>query len=476
MAAWKKGLNLQYMGERRLIRLKEDWENISEETVEKLLNAVAKHNCYEKDWYDGKRILDSVFANYYVERYKMIYVRGQFFNVNGICNQEEIARDIYETIEEYVPDGIAKKVSAIVEAIKIKAYKKEIVPHKDRIHFQNGTYYLDGRFYKDKQICINRLAVNYMPDTGPPSQWIDFLNQLLEPPDIITLQEYMGYCLIPTTVGQKMLFIVGSGGEGKSRIGRVMRALLGDNMNTGSIQKVETDRFARADLEWKLLLLDDDMKMEALPQTNYIKSIVTLEDKIDLERKGKQSEQGILFSRFLCFGNGNLSALFDRSNGFFRRQIILETKPKPEDRVDDPYLGQKLIDEKESILLWCLEGLNRLINNDYHFTISQKATDKLQATIEEANNVYSFMKSEGYIRVEENTHASSKQLHTAYCVWCKDNLEKALSEKSFITELKKYAKNRGIPIEHKNDIPIEGGKKVRGFHGIHVQIDTKYIS
>ena len=43
--------------------------------------------------------------------------------------------------------------------------------------------------------------------------------------------------------------------------------MLGDSMNTGSIQKVEVDRFARADLEWKLLMLDDDMKLEALPQT-----------------------------------------------------------------------------------------------------------------------------------------------------------------------------------------------------------------
>ena len=28
----------------------------------------------------------------------------------------------------------------------------------------------------------------------------------------------MGYCLIPTTKGQQMLFLVGKGGEGKSRV------------------------------------------------------------------------------------------------------------------------------------------------------------------------------------------------------------------------------------------------------------------
>ncbi|MDR9830058.1 hypothetical protein RCJ22_31245, partial [Vibrio sp. FNV 38] len=59
----------------------------------------------------------------------------------------------------------------------------------------------------------------------------------------------------------------GKGGEGKSRIGIVLSAMLGTNMYSGSIAKVETSPFARAELEYGLLLVDDDMKMEALPQT-----------------------------------------------------------------------------------------------------------------------------------------------------------------------------------------------------------------
>ena len=75
-----------------------------------------------------------------------------------------------------------------------------------------------------------------------------------------------------------------------------MHAMLGDNMNTSSIQKVETNPFARADLEHLLVMVDDDMKLEALPQTNYIKTIVSAELPMDLERKGQQSYQGSLNS------------------------------------------------------------------------------------------------------------------------------------------------------------------------------------
>ena len=67
-----------------------------------------------------------------------------------------------------------------------------------------------------------------------------------------------------------MLMLIGKGGEGKSRIGVVMNAIFGLNMNTTSIQKVENNRFARADLEGKLLMVDDDLDMNALTKTNYV--------------------------------------------------------------------------------------------------------------------------------------------------------------------------------------------------------------
>lgn len=104
------------------------------------------------------------------------------------------------------------------------------------------------------------------------------MNELLYEDDVPALQEYLVYCLLPVTKAQKMLLMVGKGGEGKSRVSLIFREIFGDSINTGSLQKVETNRFARADLEYKLVLVDDDMRMEALPSTNNIKSIVTLED------------------------------------------------------------------------------------------------------------------------------------------------------------------------------------------------------
>ena len=39
-----------------------------------------------------------------------------------------------------------------------------------------------------------------------------------------------------------------------------------------------------------------------------------------------------------------------------RDRLILTTKDKPTDRMDDPFLVEKMCAELEGILLWCLEG------------------------------------------------------------------------------------------------------------------------
>lgn len=382
----------------------------------------------------------------------------------------EVEKEIYRMLKEVLTRGISKKVKQLLEVLRLEAHSGELPVQLDRIHVNNGTYFLDGKFIEEKEFCLNRLPVNYENRKPNPIQWLKFLDELLEQDDIITLQEYMGYCLIPSNKAQKLLIVLGKGGEGKSRIGLVMRQLFGTNMNVSSIQKVEHNRFARADLEHRLLMVDDDMKLEALKDTNYIKSIVTLEDKMDLERKSKQSVQGNLYVRFLCFGNGSLSALHDRSYGFYRRQMILTVKDRPAGRVDDPYLIEKLQKEKDDIFLWCLEGLNQLLKNNYRFTISERAKNNLHEAMESGNNVIAFMQSRGYIRLEENTTATSKNLYQAYCRWCEDNAEKPMSAKSFSGYLKENEKKYNI--HYSTNIISDNGKSARVFQGIHTQIRT----
>ncbi len=418
-------------------------------------------------WLDDKKILESLFCEDFLTAYPMVAINGTLFTVEGRVSDEMwVRREIYRWLRPVMPSGLAKRSQTLLDAIRLDCYQQGLPLQLDRIHVANGTLFLDGTFTETKEFCRNRLPVNYNRETKNPERWLLFLEELLHPEDIPTLQEFMGYCLIPSTKGQKMLLITGKGGEGKSRIGLVLRSLLGDNMNTGSLSKVETSPFARADLEHQLLMLDDDMKLEALPQTHYLKSIITAELPMDLERKGKQSYQGQLYVRFLGLGNGNLQSLYDRSVGFFRRQILLTTKDRNPDRKDDPYLGEKLQGEVEGILLWCLDGLHRLIAQNYQFTISQRAQENLEVSMADGCNVADFMTSEGYIKLDWTGESSSRDLYRAYTNWCKDNAMKPLSQRSFSNHLNENATKYGL--DYNNNIYIGGKRRVRGYHGVQI--------
>ena len=424
------------------------------------------------DWYNGKKIDEVQFGRAFLEQWPLKCVNGTLYTLDGpVEDESEIKQRILENIEEYVTSGLSKKVTNILETIKLLAFSDPFPIEQDCIHLQNGVYHLpDGSFQESRLFCRNRLPVTYNPKAAKPERWLAFLNELLEPEDIPTLQEYLGYCLIPCTKGQKMMFLLGKGGEGKSRIGLVLKKLMGDAVSNGSIQKVETSRFARADLENRLLMVDDDLNMNALPKTNYIKSIVTAEAKMDVERKGIQSYQSDIYARFLCFGNGALTALYDHSDGFWRRQLVLTTKDRPANREDDPFLVEALSAELEGILLWCLEGLQRLLRNSYKFTVSPKAAANLETIKRNSNNVLDFLDSEGYFRYKANFSISSKDLYEIYKLWCEDNACHPVSAARLSSEVSQNAVR--LNLEPTNNIYLPGGRRVRGFMGIDALVHS----
>ena len=401
----------------------------------------------------------------FLSAHPMVCVDGSFFTVEGhVADEEGIRKQIYEMLRPHFTSGTARRATSLLETLRLEAYTPELPIQEDRIHVANGTLFLNGEFRVEKEFCRNRLPIRYDPNAPQPETWLRFLSDLLEPEDILTLHEYLGYCLIPTNRGQVMMLLKGNGGEGKSRIGVVMQKMLGSNMKNGSIAKVERSPFARADLEHELLMVNDDMRMEALRQTNYVKSIVTAQGKMDLERKGKQSYQGWMFARLLAFSNGDLQALYDRSDGFYRRQLVLTTREKPAGRVDDPDLAEKMKAEVEGIFLWAFEGLQRLVANNFKFTESQRTRDNREAVKRDNNNVFDFLESEGYIRLKADGTISSKDLYEIYRMWCEENNLTPLKRRSFsesvIVNQSKYN------LEYCNKITNAAGRRVWGFFGI----------
>ena len=417
-------------------------------------------------WFDGQNINEALFCEEFLRERRIIFANGAFFTPDGrVTDDLPLRGEIYDKLKFCAVNNIPRKITNILEVLKLEAQVPDFPPEQDRIHVANGTLLQNGTFTEGRPAIVrSRLPVAYNPDAPAPVVWLNFLDDLLHTEDIPTLQEFIGYCLIPSNKGQRMMVIKGNGGEGKSQIGAVLSAIFGMNMKDGSIGKISENRFARADLEHILLCVDDDMRMEALRQTNYVKSIVTAQGKMDLERKGKQSYQGWMFARLLAFSNGDLQALYDRSDGFYRRQLVLTTKEKPAGRVDDPDLAEKMKAEVEGIFLWAFEGLQRLVANNFKFTESQRTRDNREAVKRDNNNVFDFLESEGYIRLKADCTISSKDLYEIYRMWCEENNLIPLKRRSFSESV--IANQNKYNLEYCNKITNAAGRRVWGFFGI----------
>lgn len=234
------------------------------------------------------------------------------------------------------------------------------------------------------------------------------------------------------------------------------------------LDKIESDRFSRYNLINKLLMNDDEMTMQSLQSTSYIKNIITSEIPIDVEAKCVQSQQHQIYCRFLCFGNGSPRALYDRSDGFVRRLLILKTKAKPADRSDDPDLIKKLLSEKNQIFCWMFVVLQRLISNNYKFTISQRTKENLTKAASDNSNIVDFINEA--LTIKSTASIASIDLYDAYLQWCVDNALDEIKREAFIRWLIAYQDK--YYIKYTNNISRDG-KRVRGFTGISVKSSKK---
>ena len=97
------------------------------------------HNSAWPDWYDGKKINEIQFCYDFLESHPLKCIDGQFYTPDGpVENEAEIKQKVLLEIESYVTSGLSKKVSNILESLRLLAYS----PAKRRL--SSGRWNLSG--------------------------------------------------------------------------------------------------------------------------------------------------------------------------------------------------------------------------------------------------------------------------------------------------------------------------------------------
>ena len=417
-------------------------------------------------------INDVWFTEYVGQDY--CYHNGQFYNLDGLVENDVVKNHIYKLAKPLVNKNLDTYVEHIYNTLKLECMGR-LALDIDKLHIGNGTL-IKGKqgqfteFGTRKEFCLNRINASYYPDSRPPRSFLRYLSDLLPLDAIRTVQQFLGVCLLPTTELQKAICLIGDGGEGKSVLGAVLSEVFGtQNVIYEHIVNLDTNRFAVANLESKLLCIDDDVSEHALTNSNVFKTVVTATTQMQIERKFEQYNNIQIYSRFLCFGNFALSALYDNTDAFKRRLINIRVNKKSKTRQDDPNLIEKLKREKNQILKWLVDGLNDYLQTNVLYIADsiKKQSDELALEID---TVELWLRQSNNLVFSPDQQCHTQILYKDYVLFCEQECVVSCQARSFALRLKSKADKYSLVSDNNVVMNLQGfTTRHRGFRGISIK-------
>lgn len=418
-----------------------------------------------------------LFVDAFAKHNNLVYCNGVFYNHNGSVTNQSIRKDIANSLGDAGWTGkIDAPTNSIFTSLKDMYTVDELPVNVNVIPLANGDLHIGKNQWVfrhgEKKHCPYRLCVDYTPVNKPTPLFDKWLNDVFAPEDIPTVQEIMGYCLVPTTAAGEAFFIVGDGEAGKSGLGTILMGLLGKASVSVETQQLVTKQFQIAMVEHKLLAYDDDLGSAALTETGLLKKLITADTPISAERKYTDPHQFNSYCRIVASANFMLSSLYDDSNGFFRRLHPILVKPKPQDRkVINRFYELILEQEKEQILKWALEGLRRVIENGWKISWSERSRNYMKANKSTAVHFDDFFNE--VCLVEENESTTTAELTKIYKKWCKENGIKESSDRRLSTWFADNSERVGI---RRSETVMREKKKLRGYENLKIRPEWKNIA
>lgn len=406
-----------------------------------------------------------------------VFCNGLFYTPDGQIGEQTVRTDIQNSLVEL---GLTGKLDNIVKSlyrmVADRCAVEQLPINSKIIPLANGDLHINKDkwvfHWGEKKHAPYRLSVDYTPVDKPMPLFEKYLREAFMLEDIDTIQEIMGYCLIPSTAVGEAFIIVGDAEAGKSGIGTILAGLLGNALITMDTQDLVTQRFQIASIENKLLAYDDDLGSAALTETGRFKKIITADTPISAERKYEKGFQFVSYCRVLASANFMLSSLYDDSDGFYRRLHPILVKPKDKKKeIIHHFYEQILETEKTQILKWALLGLRRVIENGWKISWSQRSLDYIKNIKSTACHFDDFLKETCEITTD-GSDTTSSELITLYRRWCKDNGLKELSDRRllnwFADNEEKLQIKRSENLHRRN-------KRVRGYKYLKIKNEWKNV-
>ena len=386
-----------------------------------------------------KRINANEVADTILTQQRLINFADTYYVYRAGCYRLLFIEEVQKWIKDVCGTGFsASKLRNVLVALKTETFvKPDVINSVSFLNVKNGLYDVENMRlipHTPQVYSVNQLNVTYK-DNAKCLLWEKSLVEIFEEDSarIKLLQEFFGYCLTRDTDYEKALFLYGEGANGKSVVLYVLEELIGrENCVSIPLEKFN-DMHYIAKLRDKLVNISLETNAKADVYDNMFKAIVT-GDTISADEKYGQPFQFKPYCKLL-FSTNNMPRVKDKTEGYFRRLLILPFKRQFAVDKRDPKLKYKIVNsELDGIFLWALNGLKSLRDRGY-FEETGSMINVKDEYRKENNNVMIFV--EEICVIDANSEVRKDDLYQAYHEWCFDSGYKPLRKIAFGKEIQR---------------------------------------
>jgi len=397
------------------------------------------------EWYTiskmGLKFLPGVLAEHMSNTHNVFYAAEQFYIYEGGVFKEMSEIEAQRLVQDKMITH-EMKMNQIVDTThqwKVRSQKdiRELNPNPYIINVRNGLYNVIEDTLTPHNPDYNstvQLNVTYDEKADCPL-FKKFLKEVVDGDmeQVKLIQEMLGYFLIPVNSAQKCFVIVGAAGAGKSVLLRVLNDILLGKRNVSNVSwQALNERFKTAELFGKLANIFADLPTKNIDDNGIFKALVG-EDYLTVEKKNKNPFSFQSYARLLFSCNSIPKNYGDRSDGFYRRLIIMRFNKSVPPEKRDPDLLAKFSSEADGIFRFALEGLKRLMRNKYKFSETEVNRAELQQYREDSDSVLSFAKE--CCKLDTNANVGSTEIFNAYKDYCEESGLKPYAQRMFVQQL-----------------------------------------
>ncbi len=437
--------------------------NIAKEILDKIFRIIGKGDVIQRL---TRNIMNEYFFATMRDNEDVCYYNGKGLYVLG---GESLINELCELM---CPQIKTHELNEVVGHIKRRTYvdRSKFDSNIDLLSLRNGLLNIQSKElqpHTPEYLSIVQMPTEYKPEAECP-KILEFFKEVLRPDEVDVMFRLIGYCLHKNCEYEKAAMLYGTGANGKGVVIRIIERFLGeDNCSHRSLQHLDTNRFAVADVCDKLVNTFADLKSVKLSETGNFKMLVS-GDSISGEHKFENSFKFRNFAK-LIFSANEIPESDDKSDAFYRRWLIFHFDKKFVGGKEDTKLLDKLTtpDELSGLLNKALTGLKQLTDGGgFH----EKDLEDIRRDYEEhTNDVNTFLYRECLVDITNPEYSAlATDVYAAYVTFC---VKRGSRPKEMSVFGKKLADQGIYNMRHQDH-----GDRDRYYDGIRLLTDMRELN